>query len=85
MDDILQLVDRAFLTLQFEGKEQLALSRYLDQLKPMQVSFGVKQFWAMTVHEVVSSTLELELYLAKPQSRSVSHIDMQKELVVDSI
>ena len=43
MDDLLQLVHKAFPTLQFEGKEQLALSRYLDQLEPMQVCFSVKQ------------------------------------------
>lgn len=35
--------------------------------------------------QAVSSTLELESYLAKPQSRSVSHIDSQKEPVVESI
>ena len=71
--------------MQFERKEQLTLSRYSDQLEPMQVSFGVNQRRPKTVHKAVSSTLELELYLAKPQSRSVSHIDSQKEPVVESI
>ena len=42
-DELLRLVDKAFPNLQFEGKEQLALSHYLSQLEPMQVSFGVKQ------------------------------------------
>ena len=84
-DNLLGLVDRAFPTLQFEGKEQLALSRYLDQLEPMRVSFSVKQRRPKTVHEAVSSTLELESYLAKPQSRSISHTDSQKEPVVESI
>ena len=59
-DRLLQLVDKAFLNLQFEGKEQLALSRYLDQLEPLNVSFGVKQRRPKTIHEAVSSTLELE-------------------------
>ena len=45
----------------------------------------MKQHRLKTVHEAVSSTLKLELYLAKPQSRSVSHIDSQKESVVESI
>ena len=48
----------------------------------MQVSFGVKQHRPKTVHEAVNSALELE---AKPQSRSVSHIDSQKEPVVENI
>ena len=51
----------------------------------MQVSFGMKQCQSKTVHEAVSSTFELESYLAKPQSRNVSHIDLQKEPVVKSI
>ena len=91
-DDLLRLVDRAFPTLQFKEKEQLALSLLLAlsrplfyQLEPMEASFGVKQRRPKTVHEAVSLTLELELYLAKPQSKSVSHIDLQKEPVVESI
>ena len=51
----------------------------------MQVFFGVQQSRPKTVHQAVSSTLELESYLAKPQSRSVFHIDLQKEPVVESI
>ena len=51
----------------------------------MQVFFRVQQGRPKTVHEAVSSTLELESYLAKPQSRSVFHIDLQKEPVVESI
>jgi len=42
-DELLWLVDKAFSSLQFEGKEQLALSCYLDQMEPTHVSFGVKQ------------------------------------------
>ena len=82
VDDLLWLVDRAFPILQFKGKEQLALSHYLDQLELMQVSFCVKP---KTVYETVSSTPKLESYLVKPQSRSVSHNDSQKEPVVESI
>ena len=81
VDDLLRLVDRAFPTLQFEGKEQLALPHYLDQLEPMQVSFGVKQCRPKTVHKAVSIQFNtrVRVILAKPQSRSVSHIDSQKE------
>ena len=64
--DELRLVDKAYPNLQFEGKEQLALSHYLDQLEPMQ---GVKQRRPLTIHEAISSTMEPELYLAtKPCS-----------------
>ena len=41
-DELLRLVDKAFPNLQLEGKEQLALSRYLDQLEPLNILFGVK-------------------------------------------
>ena len=78
-------MDKAFPNLQFEGKEQLALSRYLDQLEPLNVSFGVKQRQLKTVHEAVSSTLELESYLSKPRSESVSHVASPDEPPVESI
>ena len=42
-NDLLRLVDKAFLDLQLEGKEQLALSHYLGRLDPMHILFGVKQ------------------------------------------
>ena len=42
-DELLQLVDKAFPALQQEAKERLALPRYLNQLAPVEVSFGVKQ------------------------------------------
>ena len=84
-DELIRLVDKAFPKLQFEWKEQLALSRYLDQLEPIHVSFGVKQCQPKTVHEAVSSILELESYLAKPRSESVSHVAVPDEPPVESI
>ena len=69
-NDLLQLVDKAFPTLQHEAKEQLALSHYLDQLEPAEVSFGVKQHRPRSVNEAVSSTIELESYLSKSSVRS---------------
>ena len=78
-------MDKVFPNLQFEGKGQLALLRYLDQLEPIHVSFGVKQRQPKTVHEAVSSTLELESYLAKSQSGSVSHVTVPDEPQIESI
>ena len=78
-------MDKAFPKLQFEGKEQMALSCYLDQLEPIHVSFVVKQRQPKTLHEAVSSTLELESYLAKPRSGSVSHVAVPDEPPVESI
>lgn len=57
-DELLQLVDKAFPALQQEAKEWLTLSRYLDQLASVEVSFGVKQRQPATVNEAVSSTIE---------------------------
>ena len=77
-------MDKAFPSLQFEGREQLVLSHYLDQMKPILVSFGVKQCQPKTVYEAVSSTLELESYLAKSQSESVAHVALPDELAVET-
>ena len=41
-DDLLLLASMAFPSLQDKAREVLALRKYLDQLKDLQVSFGVK-------------------------------------------
>ena len=86
-DELLQLVDKAFPSLQPEAKEQLALSRYLGQLAPAEVAFGVKQRRPATVNEAVSSTIELESYLSKtlPKNNSVSHVTDEEDQVVGSV
>jgi len=68
-DDLLVLVDKAFLELQVEVKEQLALSRFFDQLESPQISFAVKQCKPTNVREAVSTTIELELYLPREAVR----------------
>ena len=40
--DLQQLADKVFPMLHIEVREELALSRYLDQLNPSQTSFAVK-------------------------------------------
>ena len=86
-DELLQLVDKAFPSLQPEAKEQLALSRYLGQPAPAEVAFGVKQRRPATVNEAVSSTVELESYLSKtlPKNNSVSHVTDEEDQVVGSV
>ena len=42
-DSLSQLMRKAFPNLQDEAREQLALNRYMDQLKDPQISFAVKQ------------------------------------------
>ena len=66
-DDLRRLTDKAFPTVQLEAHEQLALSRYIDQLDPPQISFAVKQHRPKNLPEAVSSTIELESYLPKDQ------------------
>jgi len=74
-DELLLLASRAFPSLQEEAREDLALSRYFDQLKDPQVSFGVKQRRPKTIHEAVSSTIELESYcLLKSTSSNVMQV-----------
>ena len=87
-NELLQLVDKAFPTLQQEVKKRLALFRYLDQLAPVEVSFGVKQRRPATVNEAVSSTIELESYLSKAPSKSnsvVSHVTPEEDPVVGNV
>ena len=67
-DDLRRLADKAFPTLQVKAREELALSRYLDQLSPSKISFTVKQRRPKNLHEAVSSTIELESYSPKEQS-----------------
>ena len=73
-DALLLLASRAFPSLQDEAREELALSRYLDQLSNPQVSFGVKQRRPKTIREAVSSTIELESYLLKSASSKVIQV-----------
>ena len=58
-DDLHRLANKVFPALQVEACEELALSRYLDQLYPPQISFAVKQGRPKNLHEAVSSTTEL--------------------------
>ena len=77
-DELLLLASKAFPSLQDEAREELALTRYLDQLSDPQVSFGVKQRHPKTIHEAVSGTIELESYLLKSASSDVRQVT-QKE------
>jgi len=86
----LRLVDKAFPSLQYQAKEQFALSRYLDQLQPTELAFGVKQRRPKTINEAVSSTIELESYLMKsnarnPSGASVSHMSTEEPAGTESV
>ena len=70
-DNLLVLVDKVLPDLQAEAKEQLALSRFFDQLESPQISFSVKQQKPRSVREAVSATIELESYLPKEAVRRV--------------
>ena len=78
-DELLLLASKAFPKLQEEAREELALSRYLDQLRDPQVSFAVKQRRPKSVRDAVSSTIELEAYLLKSASNHVSLATPVKE------
>ena len=77
-DDLLLLGSKAFPSLQDKAREELALSKYLDQLKDPQVSFGAKQRCPKTIQEAVSNKIELESYLVKSSSSKVMQV-MQKD------
>ena len=77
-DELLLLASKAFPSLQDEAREELALTRYLDQLSDPQVSFGVKQRRPKMIHEAVSGTIKLESYFLKSASSDVRQVT-QKE------
>ena len=77
-DDLLLLASRVFPSLQDEARKELALSKYLDQLKDPQVSFGIKQCCPKTIQAAVSNTIKLESYLVKSDSSKVMQV-MQKD------
>ena len=77
-DELLLLASKAFPDFQDEAREELALIRYLDQLNDPQASFGVKQHGPKTIHEAVSSTIELESYLLKSASCNVRQVTQKK-------
>lgn len=66
-EELKLLADKAFPELQEEGRTQLAINSYLQQLDHPQVAFGVKQKRPKTIDEAVSATLEMESYLAQPR------------------
>ena len=77
-EDLRVLVDRAYLSLEDEARQQLALQRYLSQLDNEQVAFSVKQGKPRTIEAAVSATLECESYLVRPPQRSaVAAVQME--------
>ena len=70
-DDLKALSDKAYPTLPYEAREQLAINAYLQQLAPPQVAFSIKQKRPATLDDAVATTLEMESYVA-PMPLSVS-------------
>ena len=70
-DDVCALVDKAFPELCSEAKEELALFRFLTQLKPLQISLAVRQRRPKSVREAVHATLEFESYAKVAHSTDV--------------
>ena len=58
-DDLMVLVNKAFLNLQEEAQEQLAMSKYLDHLQDLKVSFGVKQQHPRKLSKAVAALFQL--------------------------
>ena len=77
---------KAFPNLQDEAREQLALNRYMDQLKDPQISFAVKQRRPQNIQEAVSATIELQSYLVKPHTQgAVQQVQKEEEGAVAAI
>ena len=73
-NDLLLLTSKVFPSLQDEVREELALSKYLDQLEDLQISFGVKQRHPKTIQEAKSNTIKLKSYLVESASRKLMQV-----------
>ena len=62
-DDLCQLAEKAYLGLQMEAQEALALSRFLTQIDNPQIHFAVRQKQPANVDQAVQYTLEAESYM----------------------
>ena len=82
---MLLLASKTFPSLKDETREKLALSKYLDQLKDLQVSFDVKQHSPKTIQEAISNTIEIKSYLVKSASNKVMQKDSEKQTAAEVI
>ena len=69
-DELWVLVDRAYLDLQDEVMESIALTHNLEQIRNHQITFGVRQQHPKSLVEAVRAAIELECYL--PKSKQVA-------------
>ena len=77
---------KAFPNLQDDSREQVALNRYMDQLKDPQISFAVKQQCPQNIQEAVSATIEMQSYLVKPHTQgAVQQVQKEEEGAVAAI
>ena len=84
-DDLRNLADKAYPTLQDDAREHLALNAYLSQLPQPHLSFSVRQKQPSTLDEAVASTLEMESYLPPQGASSVDTVHNESECAtVDS-
>ena len=68
-------MDKAYLDLEANAREQLALSHYLSRLHNPQVGFAVKQQRPRKLDEAVRITLEVESYLVN--TPTVGQVEME--------
>lgn len=78
VDNLKNLVDKAYLELEEAARERLVVNQYLQQLEHLQVAFSVKQKRPAKLDEEVSATLEMEAYSLKPR-RVVSSVQGEAE------
>ena len=78
-DDLRVLADKAYLDLEANAMESLALITYLGQIENAQVTFVVKQKTLETLHEAVTATVELESYLTPRMAVSSMEVPEQDE------
>ena len=70
-DELRALADKAYLDLQDEARERIALNHFLEHLDNPQIAFGVKQQSPKNLAEAASATIELESYLG-PKAAHIS-------------
>ena len=66
-EDLKNLVEKAYPSLQTEAQELLALNHFLGQVDDPQLSFAVRQRAPAMLDAAVAALLELETYLQPPK------------------
>ena len=78
------LVDRAYLDLQDEVKDMLALNKFFEEMVDPQMLLAVRQQRPRTITEAVQGTIKYETYLVGSSIKESSDVSAQQVVQTNS-